>query len=201
MAISKYQRIMSAAGVLSIVGVLSLPVVTSAVADNDPTTITANVADAIAMTTSGSVTLNVTPSTTGALTSASDTVTVSTNVTGGYILILGDTDATTTLENGANTLLASAGTQASPIALETNRWGYAVAGVGGFSGSYSTENSVTGSSTIWAGVPANSSENTLKNQATAVVNDVTTVWYAAEVDMSKPTGNYVGEVTYTATSD
>lgn len=192
---------MSAAGVLSLVGVLSLPVITSAVADSDPTTITADVADSIVMTTSGSVLLDVIPSTAGALTSASDTVTVSTNVAAGYTLILGDTDATTTLANGGNTLLASAGTQAVPTALETNRWGYAVASVGGFAGSYSTETNVTGSATTWAGVPANGSENTLKNQATAVVGDVTTVWYAAEVDLSKPTGNYVGEVTYTATSN
>lgn len=199
MAITKYQRIMSAAGVLSLVGVVAAPVFASAVADTEPTTINAVVGEAIAVTTSGTVALNITPATGGALTSNSDTVTVSTNNGTGYTLAVNDTDATVTLVNGGNSIAAHAGTVGTPTALANNTWGFAVAGAP-FDVSYAIETNVTSSSTKWAGMPASGSPATIRTTNSNVIGEATTVWYAAKVDLSKPDGTYTDSVTYTATT-
>ncbi len=103
--------------------------------------------------------------------------------------------------SGANTITAHAGTQAAPTALANGKWGYAVATVGGFDGSYSAETNSTTSTSKWAGVPATGSPNTLKTTATTASGDTTTVWYGVKVASTQPNGTYTDTVTYTATTN
>ena len=186
---------------LIISALISAPLTVFAATNSENSTINANLGSTISMTTSGSVALNVTPVSGGSQTSASDTVSVSTNNAGGYFLTLANADATTTLVNGANSIAAHAGTQASPTALANNTWGYRVDSVGGFSTGGAAESNVTTSSITYAGVPATGSPNTIKTTATTASNDTTTVWYAVKADTTKPNGTYTDTVTYTATTN
>lgn len=182
--------------------VAATPAMASAVATTANTTINATVSSTISMTTSSTVALAITPDANGQSSSASDTVSVSTNNAAGYVLTLADSDATTTLANGGNSLAAHAGTQAVPTTLANNTWGYRVVGAGGFgAGATSAETNVDTLALTWAGVPATGSPNTLKTTATTASNDTTTVWYGAKADTTKPNGVYTGTVTYTATTN
>jgi hypothetical protein len=183
----------------AIAGITMMPLVASA--DTKSTTINANIGSTISLTTSGTVTLNVTPVTGGAQTSASDTVSVSSNNATGYTLTLADGDATTTLTKGSDTIAAHAGTQTTPTPLANNSWGYHVDSVGGFGTGGAAESNVTSSTIKYAGVPASGSANTLKTTATTASNDTTTVWYGVKADTSKPNGTYTDTVTYTATTN
>jgi hypothetical protein len=196
----KYQKSIVALTILA--GVVGLP--TAAGAATTSTTINSAVSSVISVFTSnGTVTANVTPTGAGAQTIASDTLTVSTNDTLGYTLQIADTDATTTLVSGANTIAASPGTQATPLAQAANAWGYRVDSVGGFgAGPTSGQSSAAISGTIkFAGMPANSSPNTLKATATTASNDTTTVWYGVTANTTQPSGTYSDSVTYTATAN
>lgn len=184
------------------VAVAVTPVMASAATQSANTTINATIGSTISVTTSGTVALAITPDGNGQSSSASDTVTVNTNNAAGYVLTLADNDATTTLANGGNSLTAHTGTQASPTTLANNTWGYRVVNVGGFGASAtSAETNVDTLALTWAGVPATGSPNTLKTTASTATNDVTTVWYGAKADTSKPNGVYTGTVTYTATTN
>lgn len=191
--------VMLAAGLL--LGTVALPAVAGAATTS--TTINSAISSVISVFTSnGTVTVNVTPTGDGAQTIASDTLTVSTNNTAGYTLQIADSDATTTLTSGGNTIPASSGTQASPTAQAVNTWGYRVDGVGGFgAGPTSAANSAAIGSLTFAGVPASGAPNTLKNTATTASNDTTTVWYGVAADTTQPTGTYSDTVTYTATAN
>lgn len=187
--------------IAAVIGVTALalaPFAASAIDTN--TTVNAVINSTISMTSSGTVTLNVLPVSGGAQTSASDTVSVSTNHAAGYNLSLANNDANTALVNGAATLTAHTGTFAAPTALANNTWGYAVAG-GAFDASYAVLTNATGSATKWAGVPASASPQILKTTATTASGDSTTVWYAAKVDTSKANGTYTDTVVYTATTN
>ena len=185
--------------VLSIALVLSAPILASAATTTDSTTINASVAAVISMTTSTNVSINLTPTSGGVVSSASDTVRVSTNNTAGYTLTMSASDATAALTSGGNTIPAHTGTQASPTALAVNRWGYRVVGVGGFGATaYSAETNAGSSSSTWAGVPVLGSPNTLKTTAAVATNDATTVWYGVRVNSSQAAGSYTDAITYTA---
>jgi hypothetical protein len=155
------------------------------------------------LTTSGTVTDNVTPTASGAQTINSDTVTVSTNDSAGYALTLAATTSQVTLNSGSNTIAASAGTQTTPVTQANNTWGYAVQSLGGFNTSgYASQSSAAISGTLkFAGVPASGSANTLKTTAGTATNDTTTVWYAVAANTSQPSGTYTDSVTYTATAN
>lgn len=181
-------------------GVAILPVAASAATQTANTTITATVADVITVSTPGTVTINVTPTSGGVVSSASDTVTVSTNRTTGYNLKLADSDATTTLTSGGNTIAAHAGTQAAPTALANNTWGWAVAGAP-FDASYSAESNNASSATKWAGMPATGSPATIKTTGATASGDTTTVWYAVKATSAQAGGTYTDTVTYTATTN
>lgn len=200
MSVSKRQRALSATMAVSVVGLAFSPVIASAATAN--TVINATLGSTISVTTTTPVTINLTPTAGGVVSSSSDTVSVSTNNTAGYTLTLADNDATTTLVSGANTIAAHSGTQASPTVLTNNTWGYRVDGVGGFgAGPTSAETDNGSSSTIWAGVPATGSPNTLKTTSSTASNDTTTVWYGVKVTSSQPNGTYTDTVTYTATTN
>jgi len=198
--IRKNQKALLAAAML--VGVVGLPTVAGAATTS--TTINSAISSVISVFTSnGTVTANVTPTGAGAQTIASDTLTVSTNNTLGYTLQIADSDATTTLTSGSNTIAASSGSQGTPVVQSANTWGYRVDGVGGFgAGPTSGQSSAAISGTIkFAGMPANSSPNTIKTTATTASNDTTTVWYGVAANTSQPTGTYSDTITYTATAN
>lgn len=191
-----------AAGIfLSLTAVVLSPAIASAAVDTENTTVSATVSGAITVTTSGTVSFTLVPTPSGVVSSNSDTVTVSTNNATGYNLKLEDADATVNLnDGGSNNFTAHTGTQASPTALTNGTWGYAVASVGGFDGSYSALSSQT-SSSKFAGVPASGAGNTIKTTVSPGTNDATTVWYAAMANTAQAPGTYTDSVTYTATTN
>lgn len=164
------------------------------------TTISSVISPVISLfTTNGTVNVNVTPTNAGAQTVASDTVTVSTNDISGYTLKLEDNDANSNLVSGANNITPTAGTQASPIALVSGKWGYRVDGLGGFgAGPTGALSNVAITAGTYAGVPVSGSPNTLKTTATNVANDTTTVWYSVAANTTVLQGTYTDIVTYTA---
>ncbi len=180
---------------------LVAPLSVQAAVDSGTTTVNANLGSTISLTTAGPVTLNVTPVAGGSQTSASDTVSVSTNNSTGYNLTIENSDANTGLVNGSDEIDAHAGNFASPSALANNSWGYAVAGTGSFDGSYSALDNVTSSASLWAGIPANGDGDTIKTTADTASGDNTTVWFSVKADTSKPNGTYTDTVTYTATTN
>lgn len=191
----KSNKIIMAVSALAIVSAIGAPLAASAITAN--TTINAAVGSTITKTTSGTVGLTLNPDTSARLSSNSDTVTINCNSVNGYTLTLADADGTQTLTSGANTIAAHSGTPAAPTALADNTWGWAVAG-GNFDASYSAENNVAGSTTKGAGIPATGSPYQLKDTSAVATNEITTVWYAAEVTSAKPTGTYTDQVIYTA---
>ncbi len=195
------QRVGTWGAVASIVGIMLAPAIVSAASDSDSTTIEATVDSVISMSTSGTVTISLLPTSSGALSSSSDTVTVSTNHSGGYTLTLKDADANTSLVSGGNSFTAHTGTPGDPTALTNGSWGFAVAG-GNFDPSYDAETNNSSSTSTWAGIPASSgSAAELKSTTSTATNDATTVWYAVKADTSQAAGTYTDSVTYTATTN
>lgn len=201
------QRIRTAlvatAGLAVVAGGVLVPAAAfAAVSDTKNTTVNANIGSTISInSTSGTVNLAITPTGSGSASSASDTVSVSTNNALGYTLQLASSTAQTSLNNGGNTIPASAGTQGTPITLANNSWGYRVDSIGGFgAGPTSAQTNQSSLSGSWAGVPATSSPNTIRTTNTTATNETTTVWYGAKADTSKPNGTYSDIITYTATT-
>jgi hypothetical protein len=163
------------------------------------TTITSTIGSTInVFTTSGTVTLNATPTGSGVQSTASDTITVSTNNSSGYTLSVAETNASSSLVSGANSIAATSGTYASPTALTANKWGYRVDSLGSFGNGPTSviTNSAIGTLT-YAAVPATASPQVLKSTATTATNNTTTVWYSLAVNTSVPSGTYTNNITYT----
>lgn len=202
MSVTRRQRVISTSVALSFFGIAMIPLVASAASTSANTVINADISAVISMTTATPITISLTPTGGGVVSSQSDTVTVSTNNVTGYFLTLADADANTNLVSGANNIAAHAGTQASPTVLANNTWGYRVDGAGGFgAGPTSAETNNGSSTTTWAGVPATGSPNTLKTTSSTATNDATTVWYGVRVNTALPSGIYTDTVTYTATTN
>lgn len=181
---------------------LASPAFVGAVSSSGNTIINATINSVISISTATPVAISVTPTAGGVVSSASDTVSVSTNNALGYTLTLANNDTNTNLVNGANNIAAHTGTQASPTALANNTWGYRIVSVGGFgAGAYSAESDNASSTSTWAGVPSSSSPNTIKTTATTASADTTTVWYGVKATTSIPNGVYTDTVTYTATTN
>lgn len=178
---------------------LAAPILSGA-AFSANTTISSVISPVISLfTTSGTVNLNVTPTSSGAQTIASDTVTISTNDISGYTLKLEDADANANLVSGSNNITPTTGTQASPIALTSGKWGYRVDSLGGFgAGPTSALSSGALASDTFAGVPVSGSPNTLKTTSATATNDTTSVWYSVAANTGVPQGTYTDVVTYTA---
>ncbi|HWT39842.1 MAG TPA: hypothetical protein VN081_01020 [Dongiaceae bacterium] len=191
-------------GGISIVGAgaLAVPAVFALPSASTNTTVNAVIAPTISINSSGTVNLAITPTSSGSATSASDTVSVSTNDSAGYALTISSSSGTTTLVNGGNSIAASANTFASPGTLLNNTWGWRIDGAGTFgAGPTSAQTNAASLSGTWAAMPANTSPATVKTTATTATNDTTTVWYGAMADTTKPSGTYAGTVTYTATGN
>ncbi|HSX30985.1 MAG TPA: hypothetical protein VLE99_03650 [Candidatus Saccharimonadales bacterium] len=182
--------------------IFASPVIAAAATSS--TTISSSLGSVISLlSTNGTVNVNVTPTGSGAQTIASDTVTVSTNDASGYTLQLAETGASGSLTSGGNTIPASSGTVASPVAMAANTWGFRTDGVGGFgAGPTSAASSTAISGTVkFAAVPATASPTTLKTTATTASNDTTTVWYGVAANTSQASGTYTNSVTYTVTAN
>lgn len=177
-------------GTLAVVALALSPVMASAATQSGNTTINATIGSTISLSTNGTVAISVTPTGAGAASTASDTVTVSTNDADGYTLSIQGDDATPTLTNGANTIAA----QVTPGDMANNSWGYSLDVT-------TVKTNVANLTGNWLGVPASGSPAQLKTTATTASADATTVWYGVKADTSKPSGVYTGTVTYTAVTN
>lgn len=194
------KRFLKGAAASAFAAVLIVPLSVSAVTED--TIINANLNSVISITTSGTVDINIIPTSAGAMSSASDTVTVDTNDENGFTMTLANIDTDTDLENGTDVIPAHSGTQASPTTLANNTWGYRVDGIGGFgAGPTSAETDVASSAYSWAGVPSSASPNTIKTTATTAAGDTTTVWYGTMADTTNPSGTYTDTVVYSAVTN
>lgn len=158
----------------------------------------------ITISSSGSVDLNITPTSGGSCTIQSDTVSVMTDDANGYSLTLADSGTDTSLSNGSNNISADSGTFASPSPLSGNSWGYRVDGVGSFgSGPTSAQTNGSRPAALFAGIePSNSNGDTLASTSSAADPAVnTSVWYGACADTSVGSGQYTTQVTYTAVAN
>lgn len=150
-------------------------------------------------TSSGTVAVNATPTAGGVQTINNDVVTVSTNDAAGYTLKIAETTASGVLVSGGNSIPATTGTFATPIAQTANTWGYRVDGAGSFgAGPTSQVTNVAIGAAKFAAVPATASPDTIKTTATTASNDTTSVWYGVAVNTATPSGSYTNSVTYTA---
>ncbi|MDB5184447.1 MAG: exported protein of unknown function [Candidatus Saccharibacteria bacterium] len=188
---------------ITVIGMLMVLATAIASASTTTTTISSTVAGVISLlTSSGTVNVNVTPTASGAQTISSDTVTVSTSDSSGYTLQLAENAASSAMVSGGNSIPGIAGSQASPVALTANTWGYRVDGIGGFgAGPTTTQSSIALSAAKFAPVPATASPNTIKTTASTASNDTTSVWYSVAASTAQPSGTYTNTVIYTATAN
>ena len=208
MAISVKQKAKVAAWAVVAVAVATSPITVSAAgqAATSNTSLSATVTDVISMTSGPSVTLSITPTSGGNVSSASNAVTVTTNNTAGYTLDVKKTEAATTLVSGANTLTSRASTTTA-AALANGEWGWAVPSTTtgtaptGLDTTYTAEVSAGSSATKWVGVNGSAGAGVIVKQTSSTASaDPVTVWFAAKANSSTPSGAYTGGVTYTATT-
>ena len=188
--------------VLTSAAIVALPVF-SASAETSNTVITATIGSTISVQSTSNVALNINPTATQAKASSGKaTVTVSTNNATGYNLKIGMNGADRNLNKATDNITAHAGTLAAPTALANNTWGYRVENVGGFNaGNVTPENNVNDLAGTFAGVPAQGTEEQIKNHNAAVQSNTTDVLFGAKVDATKPSGAYTGTVVFTATAN
>lgn len=157
----------------------------------------------ISITTSSSVSLDLSPTVAGVYTIEKDEVTVATNSNHGYSLTLSSSSATeNALKNGVEEIVATSGDYHDPIPLGMNEWGYRIDNLGGFGTgpTSSVENQLTNTA-LFAGIPLLGSAHaikTLNTASSAPPSDTTTIWYGVRADTSKPAGTYTASVLYTA---
>lgn len=132
----------------------------------------------ITISTSGDVSIPITPTEAGTLGTSNSTVTVTSTDVVGYKLYIRASGATTNMVNGPDTLPASA--NGSPATLATNTWGYNTDGSNNFVGINLTDTLIKNTTG-----PFGSGDNT-------------TVTYGVMIDNSKPAGNYSTTILYTA---
>ena len=159
----------------------------------------------ISMSTSGTVTLNATPTSSGVYTIDKDQVTVTTNSTAGYNLVLESTTnnyfSGSLIAPGLIIIAGADGSPSSPATLGVNRFGFRVDGYSGFGAGPTTAVTNQPSSALtFAGVPNLGSPVTIKNNTTGAPSGETTdVWYGIHVDAGQQAGIYGQTVMYTAT--
>ncbi|MCL2037789.1 hypothetical protein FWG95_02180 [Candidatus Saccharibacteria bacterium] len=200
----KVRKLQAAAASVGVAAMAVFAVAPGAFAatDNSSTVINANLGSTISVTSGATVTLNVTPTASGSITTASDTVTVTTNDSNGYTLTLATSGASNALVGTpSGTIAASAGTMAAPVTLAADTWGYRVDGVGGFgAGPTTAVNNQATESHSWAAVPVSGSADTINTTTGATSGENTTVWYGLNATTAKAGGVYTNTVVYTATT-
>jgi hypothetical protein len=158
----------------------------------------------LSITSNGTVNLAINPSGSGTCTTRSDTVSVFTDNSAGFTLTLAGNTTSTALESGANTIPATSGTFASPVALTANTWGYRIDSAGGFgAGPTSNQTDVALNATTYAGIkPSNVAPETIVTTSAPANPTVDTlVWYSACSNSTTPPGSYTNLVTYTAVTN
>ncbi len=147
-----------------------------------------------------SVSLTVTPDSSGRISSQYNTTTVSTNNAIGYTLQLSTTTTNRNLtrSGGSDTITPSSGSINSPTSLANNTWGFRVDNLGSFGSGTFLETNLTSSTFSWAGVPASTLPATIKTTNSTASNDPTIVWYAMKAAADRPSGNYTNTILYTA---
>lgn len=145
--------------------------------------------------------LTIAPAVGGTQTTRSTAVTITTNDTAGYTL--SHNASTTTLVNGGNTVPSIAGaTWAAPLALTNNSWGYALVGTtpgltpgsNGFDTTYADIDSQPTSALKYAAMPTVSTA--VRSTSAPASAEVTTFWYSAKLDNTKPNGTYSTTISY-----
>lgn len=155
----------------------------------------------ITLTTSSTLTADITPGSSTTCTVVQDSVSVQTGASTGYTLQVNDADSDTSLNrSGGGSITAISGTQASPSTLTANTWGYRVDTLSGFgAGPTSAVSNASVPSVQFAGVPASGSPATIATKASATSGaEITPVWYGLCSDTSIPAGSYTDTVLYTA---
>jgi hypothetical protein len=156
----------------------------------------------ISISSLGSVTLNVTPTSNGVQTANSDIVSISTSDTNGYNLSISDSsNISNALTYSSYSIPATTYTTSSPGILNANYWGFCVNDLSTFTGfcpNAPFTNQTINSSLKFAAVPLLSNAVQVKTTHTTASNDTTTFWYGASIDTSQPSGTYSGTVVYTA---
>ena len=158
----------------------------------------------ITLSSNGSISIDVTPTTGGQCTIQSDVASVQTDDSNGYTLMLADSSTDTSLLNGASSIPAGSGTLASPAALTPNSWGWRVDGLGSFGSGHTTAvSNVSPNSTLFAAIKASNVGSDTVSSTSAAANPAedTTVWYGACADSSVTSGSYTTGVTYTAVAN
>lgn len=131
----------------------------------------------LSISTSGNVSIQITPTEAGTLGTASNTVTVTSTDAVGYKLYIRSLSSTD-MVNGPSVIPASG--NGTPAALAINTWGYN-----------------TDASTNFTGMTL--TDALIKNAVGPYsAGDNTTVTYGVKVDLAKAAGNYTTSVVYTA---
>lgn len=200
MTVLKTYRVAGTLAIASVFGLILGPVVSAATTGT--TTLQAQVGYTISLdsVSAATTTLAIAPASGGSQTTASTAVTITTNDSAGYTLSHFSSSAT--LTNGANTIASTAGTWTAPIALANNTWGYALPstttgltpGSNGFDASYSAISNQTTSAAKYAAMPTSSTA--VRATSAAATADVTTFWYSAKIDNTKPSGTYSTTINY-----
>lgn len=158
----------------------------------------------ITLTSSGAVSIDVTPASTGKCTVHSDTATVQTGNSEGYTLTMTASTTDTALTGTNDSIPASSGTAASPATLGANTWGYRVDGLGSFgNGPTTAQDSEAIPGVTFAGVPASNGASAAiaANDQAVETGEATIVWYGACANTSIAAGTYSATVTYTAVAN
>lgn len=154
----------------------------------------------------------ITPTASGRMSAATDSLSVSSNDTSGYKVTIEMTGSTNTLSSGSNNISAASGTTTNPAVLTSNTWGFCVPNNSG-NGSYTVGlnwpgtcdgslSSAAISTGKYAAVPVAGSPFILFNTASSSVGTYNTVvTFAAAVDNTQPSGTYTGTVVFTAVTN
>ena len=217
---TKKTNILAATSVMALALVI-LPFGTAFAANPSTTTIEGEIQGSLTLdsssntgpggsTVTDNVNLTALPTGSPVTSSGKNTITVSTNDVSGYHINLEMTSANQSLTGYTGDAAAGPATIAqssngnTPGALGLNQWGYHVDGLTIAGGAFDTgiapqSSAANGGGTYkWAAVPALNSPVSIKSHAGAIANDPTDVWYAINVDATKPSGKYHNTVRYTA---
>jgi len=154
----------------------------------------------ISLSTSGVADISVTPNAGGNYGIGGDIVTVNTQSSTGYSLLLSAATTQTNLIGQATSsvMAPTNGTVASPLAMQLNKWGFRIDS-GAFGGGPTSAGSGSGAPAgTYAGIASSASPVQIFTKSGPATNDATNFWYAVYVDMTLPADAYKNDVLYTA---
>ena len=178
----------------------------SEICNTDTTDVNVSITGAwtVSVSSAGTLGLNLTPTSSGVLSTATDNVNVYTNTPNGYQLYLNSTSGNTDIYNNTDTsqelnhFTATTGTKSSPTTLTNNTWGYTLTNLGD-NPSQSTLNSTTFSKVELTSSSADSLISS--GSKTTGAGDNLPVTYGFMADTKLTPGTYATQVTYTAIAE